>query len=172
MTGIAHQYALAVFSLAEEANRGKAFKKTLSEFVASLDEETYKFFNHPKVSRQDKTMILEKVIVNDTLLLNFLKVLVENQRFSLLEAILIAYQEILDSLDKIMKVKIISNKPLSNDNLKKIKDKLNKKYNRSIQIEEEIDSSIIGGFRIEFEGNIIDETINSQLEQLRTSLLE
>ncbi|XMB71832.1 ATP synthase F1 subunit delta [Mycoplasmatota bacterium WC30] len=171
MTGIARQYALAVFSLAKELDKELIFKDLLDKFSQDLDEETYKFFAHPKISRIEKKEMLEKV-VNDKLLLNFLKVLVDNDRFSIITALVIAYQEILDELNKVMKVKVFSKKPLTKSNLEKIEKKLKNTYNRNIEIDVEIDSTIIGGFRIEFEGNVIDETINKQLDDLKSSLSE
>ncbi len=171
MTGIANQYALAVFSLASKEKRGKDFLNILETFVKGIDEDTYKFFAHPKISGLDKKQTLEKV-VNDILLLNFLKVLVDNDRFSLIEAISLEYKDILNNLNQIMNVNVVSNKPLNKINLDKIKNKLKEKYNRKIQIEEIIDRNIIGGFRIEFEGNVIDETINKQLNDIKSSLTE
>jgi len=171
MTGIAYQYALAVFSLAEETGRSQEFFKNLKVFAESLDHETCIFFVHPKIEEKDKFAVLEKS-VEDTLLRNFLKVLVENDRFTYIDSIVMAYQDILDNLHKIMKVMIYSNKPLTETNIEKIKNKLSKTYGRTIEVEVTIDTLILGGFRIEFEGNVIDETINRQLDNIRSSLLE
>lgn len=171
MTGIAHQYALAVFSLADEAGRADTFLDDLTHFAEGLDEKTQSFFIHPKIARQDKQNVLDTA-VKDPLLANFLKVLVDNQRFSLINAILLAYREILDNRHKVMHVLIYSNQPLSEENLKKITNKLSKRYHRTVESEHFIDTSIIGGVRIEFEGNVIDETINRQLENIKSSLLE
>ena len=171
MTGIANQYALAVFSLAKEKNIETSVLELLEKFVKGIKPETYKFFAHPKISKSNKLDMLEKVIENK-FLLNFLKVLVDNDRFSIIEAISLAYKDILNELNKVMNVKVISKKHLSKTNLNKIKTKLKDKYFKNINIIEELDDSIIGGFRIEFEGNVIDETINKQLDSIKSSLSE
>jgi F-type H+-transporting ATPase subunit delta len=171
MTGIANQYALAVFSLAKEAGKEIEYDVLLNEFAKSITEETQKFFAHPKISKLEKKSMLEEV-VKDKLLLNFLKVLVDNQRFSLVEAVALAYKDILDDLNKVMNVTVISKKPLTEVNLERIKKKLKSTYQRRVDLEEVIDESIIGGFKIEFEGNVIDETINKQLTDLKSSLTE
>ena len=49
MTGIAKQYALAVFSLAKENKREIEFLMALENFASGIDEETQKFFAHPKI---------------------------------------------------------------------------------------------------------------------------
>ncbi len=171
MTGIAHQYALAVFSLAKDSKREFEFIDSLNAFVSGLSLDTYKFFAHPKISKTEKKDLLE-VVVKDKLLLNFIKVLVDNDRFSIIEAVSLSYQDILNDLNKIMKVMVVSNKKMTETNLNKIKNKLKKTYNRNIEIQTVLDSNILGGFRIEFEGNIIDETINKQLVDIKASLSE
>ncbi len=171
MTGIAYQYALAVFSLAEETSRHEEFKQVLASFAESADEDMYKFFAHPKIERSQKIALLNET-VSDTLLSNFLKVLVENDRFELLDAIVMAYQDILDNLHKVMQVTVFSKEKLSKENIAKIEAKLEKAYQRKVEFEFVIEDTIIGGIRIEFEGNVIDETINKQLDELKSSLLE
>ncbi|MCK5732449.1 MAG: ATP synthase F1 subunit delta [Tenericutes bacterium] len=171
MTGIANQYALAVFSLAKQEKREFEFLTILENFASEVDEETQKFFAHPKISKLNKKEMLEKVL-QDKLLLNFLKVLVDNDRIFLVQAVALEYKNILNELNKLMNVVVVSNNPLTKANLEKIRKKLKITYDRKIEIKEEIDKSIIGGFRIEFEGNIIDETINKQLEDIKSSLID
>jgi len=108
----------------------------------------------------------------DSLLIHFLKVLIENDRIPLIDAITMAYKDILDDIHKVMQVKVLSKTPLKKENINKIKEKLSKTYGRTVELETVIDPSIIGGFRLEFEGNIIDETINKQLDYMKSSLLE
>lgn len=171
MAGIAKQYALAVFSLAKEEKREEEFLSALKSFADQTDFETLKFFRHPKISKEIKKGTLDKV-VKDNLVKNLLKVLVDNDRFDLIEPCVEAYQEILDELNQVMKVKVYSNVALTKTNINKIKKKLNTDYQRKVEIEELIDESILGGFRLEFEGNVIDETINRKLEDLQSSLLD
>lgn len=171
MTGIAYQYALAVFSLAEETKRHEEFIDLLSTFAKQADEEMYKFFAHPKIERSKKIELLNQT-VTDSLLANFLKVLVENDRFEILDAIVMAYQDILDDLHKVMQATVYSKEKLSKQNIQKIKTKLEQAYQRKVEFTFIIDESILGGIRIEFEGNVIDETINKQLDELKSSLLE
>ncbi|MBI9009868.1 MAG: ATP synthase F1 subunit delta [Tenericutes bacterium] len=171
MTGIANQYALAVFSLAKEKDKELEYSQLLMDFSNSITEDTQKFFAHPKISILEKKTVLENV-VKDGLLLNFLKVLVDNDRFFLVEACALAYKDILDGMNKVMKVTVFSKKPLTKINLNKIEKKLKTTYQKRIELTEIIDETIIGGFRVEFEGNVIDETINKQLDDLKSSLTE
>ena len=171
MTGIARQYALAVFSLAKEQEKTDEFNIILNNFVKGIDDEASKFFSHPKISKKNKKAVLDEIVKNP-LLLHFTKVLVDNDRFLLIQAIALAYKDILDELHKVMNVTVHSKKKLTKSNLEKIAKKLEMTYKRKVNIKEEIDSSILGGFRIEFDGNVLDETINRQLDNFKSSLSE
>lgn len=171
MTGIANQYALAVFSLAKESKREEDFFLVIENFIKNVDDKTHKFFAHPKISKVDKKSMLTDIIKDD-LLLNFLKVLVDNDRFLLIESVVFAYKDILDEQNKVMQVKVYSKTPLTKINLDKIVKKLKSTYNRKVELEEQTDEQIIGGFRLEFEGNVLDETVNKRLDDIKASLSE
>lgn len=170
MTDVDKQYARAVFSLALERNEVVALYDDLLAFVNSLDEDTWKFFLHPKIEKSNKKQIITEVIKN-SLLVNFVKVLIDNDRFELLESISYAYLELLNEMNKVVEVKVFSNKALTKENITKIKKSLENKIMKKVKITEEIDNTIIGGIRIVYEGNIIDQTINSSLEAIKSSLL-
>ena len=122
MTDTAKQYALAVFSLASEKNKIKEFATDLKAFVDSQTDEINKFFRHPKISKLQKKETIDKTI-KDQLLSDFLKVLIDNNRFDLTESIYYAYKDLLNNMNKIMEVTVFSNKKLSKSNVEKIKNK-------------------------------------------------
>jgi F-type H+-transporting ATPase subunit delta len=70
-----------------------------------------------------------------------------------------------------VEVNIYSNVSLSTENLAKIKKNLETKLMKKIKIISHIDDSIIGGIRIEYQGNVIDQTINSSLQAMKETLL-
>jgi F-type H+-transporting ATPase subunit delta len=170
MTDVDKQYARAVFSLALERSEEVSLYDDMKDFVNSLDKETWKFFLHPKIDKVNKHAVIEKVVSN-LLLANFVKVLIDNNRFDLLENVIYAYLDLLNEMNKIVEVKILSNQPLTKDNLQRVIKSLEKRLMKKINMTEEIDEKIVGGIRIEYEGNIIDQTINSSLESIKASLL-
>ena len=70
-----------------------------------------------------------------------------------------------------MNVTVYSGKKLTDSDLSKLKSNLNKKHNRTIELENLIDESIIGGIRIEYEGMVLDDTINNYLQSLKSNLV-
>lgn len=68
------------------------------------------------------------------------------------------------------KAEIISAYKLSNDELNEIIKKF--KFLKDYQIENFIDSNIIGGFLIKYEGKILDFSLLSQLKNFKKILYE
>lgn len=169
MTDTAKQYALAVFSLALENKEVKKFADEFKTFVDGLDEEVKKFFGHPKITKDQKKELIDNII-KEKLLVDFLKVIVDNNRFELIESIYYSLMELVNDMNKVMEINVFTNKKLSKENLEKIKAKLGKSYQRGIKVNELIDEKIIGGIRIEYEDKVIDNTINRHLLDLKSSL--
>lgn len=61
--------------------------------------------------------------------------------------------------------------PLTQEQYQKLIAKLEDKYNKKIELKQEIDKSIIGGLYIEIENEFIDATINSQYKEMKDLML-
>jgi len=169
MNYIAFQYAEALFSLAKETSQ---IEKVVVEFKVikdSFDAEIYQFLVHPKIKKQDKKDIISNYISND-LLKRFIFVLIDNSRIELLNDVLVEFEKLIDNQNKTMKVQVYSHKSLSPGQVKQLVENLEKKHNRKIELENIVDKSIVGGLRIEFEGMILDDTINNYLNSLKANL--
>ena len=169
MNYVAFQYAEALFGL---ANESKDITKVHAEFMVlneAFDAEIYRFLNHPKIKKKDKKAIIDKIINND-LLRRFVFVLIDNSRIEFLDEILIEFEKIVDNQNKVMKVQVFSSKKLLPEQVKKLSVNLEKKHNRKIELDNIVDKSIVGGLRIEFEGMILDDTINNYLHNLKANL--
>ena len=169
MSYLAYQYAEALFGLSKEKSQ---IDEVLSEFKNinnSFDAEIYQFLLHPKVKKQDKKDIITK-IVNNRLLEKFIFVLIDNSRIEIFDDILIEFEKLINYQNKVMEVQVYSYKKLSIKQLEQLTINLHKKHNRKIKLENIVDRSIVGGLRIEFEGMILDDTINNYLNSLKANL--
>jgi F-type H+-transporting ATPase subunit delta len=169
MSYVAFQYAEALFSLAFEENRVEDIRSTFQQFIESQDEEISNFLNHPKVTTKAKKEIIGKVM-EDSLFVNFVNVLLDNNRIDFIEDIYNEFNTIVDNQNKVMNAFVYSNRPLTKTELMKLNDNLSKKHNRTVKLENIVEPNIIGGLRVEFEGNVLDETINNYLQSLKRNL--
>ncbi|QLY40258.1 ATP synthase F1 subunit delta [Hujiaoplasma nucleasis] len=170
MTNTSKQYALALFSLASEKKEIEIIYQELNQLIQGLDDDSFKFFLNPKIENKEKHQVIEKVL-NNQLLINFFKALIDNNRFNFVEEILKAYKELLNESQNIGELIVFSNKALSQENKDKLIQKFTKVLNKKIIINEVIQPSIIGGIRIEYQGSVIDQTVDASLEQIKSSLI-
>ncbi len=169
MSYVAFQYAEALFSLAKETSQ---IEDVLTEFKVikkAFDFEIYQFLVHPKIKKQDKKDLISK-FVNNSLLRRFIFVLIDNSRIEILDDVLDEFEKLIDNQNKTMKVQVYSHKLLSPGQKKQLADNLAKKHNRKIELENIVDKSIVGGLRLEFEGMVLDDTINNYLNSLKANL--
>jgi F-type H+-transporting ATPase subunit delta len=171
MSYVAFQYAEALFSLALEEKKVDQVLSNYSALIEAYDEEISKFLNHPKVSKNDKKDVVSKVIT-DSLLKNFVFVLIDNTRVEFLHDCFNEFKVIVDNQNKVMNVVVYSQKLLSEQELKELKNNLNKKHNRNIELTNVVDSKIIGGIRLEYEGMVLDDTINNYLSSMVSNLMK
>ncbi|MDY0023332.1 MAG: ATP synthase F1 subunit delta [Candidatus Izemoplasmatales bacterium] len=169
MTDAERQYARAVFSLALEKQEVMQVYDEMIQFRDSLSEDTWKFFLHPKIEISDKHNVIDKTIKN-SLLANFLKVILDNNRFPLFELITYAYHDLINEMNNVVEVKVLSNIKLNENNLEKLRINLEAKLLKKVKITQDIDKNIVGGIRIEYLGNVIDQTINASLKTIKDTL--
>ena len=166
---LAFQYSEALFSLAIDELQ---IDSLLNDFVAfndSLDDEIYKFLNHPKITKKDKKEVVGNAISN-SLLKNFIYVLIDNSRIDLLDDTLVEYKKLYDNQNKVLKVTVYSSKVLSDKQKQNLIDSLETKNSRKVELNNVVDTTIVGGLRIEYEGMILDDTINNYLHSLKSNL--
>lgn len=170
MTDVANQYAHAVFSLAFEANNQENVASELNSFFSGLDVNEWQFFLHPRITKEEKHQVIEKLSL-DNLTINFLKVIIDNERFDLLENIIVVYRKLLDESKDLVLVKVTSNIKLSESNLNKVQNTLKNRMKKNIKIEEIIDKNLSSGIKIEYDGEIIDLTVKRTIDEIKNQLL-
>lgn len=172
---IAQRYAQ---SLVEIVNDGKlSYEKISADFnlikstlAQSKDLDT--FLTNPLISNEDKKEILTEIFSKeiDSLMLNFLKVLVDKNRFQVFGEIVDSYNLTLDKINKVSRVKIVSAVQLSENLKDKLKEKLENKLQKTVTLDWEIDSEIIAGLVIKMGDNIVDTSLKHKLEDLSKSI--
>ncbi len=168
------EYALALFQHGDELNKLNIFEeqfKSLTEAIIS-NEEIIKIIAHPQVSVKEKKEILSNILKSfDKDMLHFCYVLIDNGRF---EVLLDVYDEFVVLIKKslnTMVVNVFSATTLSNDKVDELKNLLKKKYNKNIEIIATLDKKVLGGIRLEFEGKVIDSTLKTNLDDLKSNLM-
>ncbi len=170
-TLIAQRYAEALVEIAKD---GKLTFEKISTDLNLINEiltqstDLGTFLNNPITSIEDKKEIINKVFSQeiDPLIVNFLKVLVDKNRFNTFNDILDAYNESLDDINNISRIQVTSAVAMNEDAKNKLKTKLETKLKKNVILDLDINSNIIAGLVIKIGDNIIDMSLKNKLESL------
>lgn len=168
---IADRYAEALVKLAKD---GKLTFEKISEDlnlikdISSQSKDLYDVLINPLVSVEDKKEILDRVFSNeiDVLIVNFLKVLVDKNRFDAFGEVLNSYNKYLDDINKVSRVDVISAVKMSEEAKSKLKNKLEEKMRVNVVFNLQVNLDIIAGLVIKIGDNIIDMSLKHKLEDL------
>lgn len=170
---VAHEYAKALYELALSSKKEDLILNELKVFTDSLKEndEYVKLLTFPSVSDTQKKESLDIVLKDaNPLLLNFVKVLVDNKRVNIIFEIYEEYYTLYLKEKNIVNVKIISSEILSEDKLNHIKSQLSNHYKKDIVLENLIDESLIAGYKFIANGEEVDFSIVNKMSKLKESI--
>lgn len=171
MSVISDHYAVALFELAIEEDSIVKIQSALKDFKGFLDEETKAFFAHPTIHKEAKKALVEQLEL-ESLLKHFLAVLIDNQRMLVFDEIVKSYNKLVEAQADILRIKVFSKHPLKEEKKNILKQQYEKKYNRNVIIENILDETMVGGLRFEFDGLVVDDSVNYNLNQLKSRLMK
>lgn len=143
----------------------------LKEVVES-NRELKDFIEHPLISSEDKKDVLEKVFAENisNVSLNLLRVMADNNRLFLLPFIAGHYNKILCKIRNIDTAQVITAIPIDEATISRVKEKLEKLFNKQINIEPQVDEDIIAGMVVKIRDRVIDGSIRTKFESMKKQL--
>ena len=164
---IARPYAQAIY------DHSKGWEKDLGQLELALETpEVQKLIDSPKLAYKEKTEVFLSLFEGqiESKTNNFIKVLGESKRISLLPHISKEYRKLLSGTKGSSEVLITSAFDLTDEQLKKVTDSLKGRYGDSLTVEQVIDKSLIGGFSIKCGDEVTDYSVKGKLEKLRNQI--
>ena len=173
---IANRYAEALFQLSEEENITKEIYNELHDVVEVIknNKELDNVLKSPLVAKNEKTQLIEALFNNkiNNDLKNFLKILVEKGRISSLKSIELTFKELLNDKHNIIEGTVISAIALTEKQVKELEEKLSKKYNKNVTLENEVDQSILCGVLVRLGNTQIDGSVKTRLNNIKDQLTQ
>lgn len=171
---IANRYAEALFELSEEENITKEIYNELNNVLDILknNKDLDNVLKSPLVAKAEKVQLIETLFdtkINNNLK-NFLKILVEKGRISSLKSIKLTFKELLNDKHNIIEGTVISAIALTNEKVKELEEKLSKKYNKNVTLENKVDESILGGVLVRLGNTQIDGSVKTRLDNIKDQL--
>lgn len=125
---------------------------TVNEAINSSKDFELTMLN-PSISLQIKYEIIDEIFKKELneKVLNFIKILVEKDRFNEFEQIIQAYSNEQDELNNIKRVEVVSAVELSENQKQKTIEKLQTRLQKEVKVNWTLDTNIIGGLIIKID---------------------
>jgi len=170
------RYALALYEIAEKNNKVDEYLQDLREICNIFDEnkDFYEVIKHPTISTTKKKQLFNDLFKGkiDDDLLSFMIILIEKDRIAYLREKLNQMENI--DLEKKNTIRGIVKTvvPLLDEELEQLKVIFEKKYDKTILFDTQVDKSLLGGVYIKVGNDIIDGTIKLKIEEMKDLMLK
>lgn len=170
---LARPYAEAVFTLAKDRGELQQWSEALRLLAhVATDERIIELASDPRVSTERLAGLLLDIasgsLSEDGK--NFVRLLVENRRLTLMSAIAIQFERLRADAEGIIEVHASAAFELSEAQLKQITQAVKKKLGREVKLNASIDKSLIGGIVIRAGDLVIDGSVTGHLRDLAAQL--
>jgi ATP synthase F1 delta subunit len=170
MEEIAAVYARSLFEVAKEHDKLDLVREQLGAFADALNEtrELQTFFFSPYFSTAEKQDGLDRAVTDaDEIVVNFLKLLIENHRMPVIFRVRRGYDELWEEENKLLPVRITSAVELDKATVSQIGDRIAEQTGRKVDLQSDVDAEILGGIVVRGGNSVLDASIRNRLEKLR-----
>lgn len=172
---VASRYANALLELAIENNTVSDYQKQI-KFVYSVIKENPNLIDFLKcytVENLDKKKLIEKIFKSEVNkdVLHFMFLLIDKKRINYIDKICLEFNSVCNEHRGVLEGVIYTTEALSDEQIKKIEDKIAIKLNKKVELTNSINPSIIGGIKIVVNDTVFDNSVASRLNALKQELI-
>lgn len=165
-------YAKALFDLAKEKNQIASIKSDvlILRKICVENSDFKDLISNPTISNESLVGIVQKLfsnkLQNETL--QFLQLLIKKGRLNLLEAICETTIHFINQEENIIQVKLTTAAAISDSEKNAIATKF--LSNQKFEMENIVNPEIIGGFVLEYNNKILDNSVSHQINQFKNQI--
>ena len=170
---VARPYARAAFAQAQAAGRLGSWSGALDRAAVAVgDERVRALFGSPKITSQQLAGFVADIAGSelDQDGRNFLALLAENGRLQFLPEVAELFRQMKDDAERIVEVAITSAAPMAGEEQAKLVAALEKRFDRKVQLQADVDPSLIGGAVVRAGDLTIDGSLKAKLVRLAHEL--
>ncbi len=164
-------YAEALFAIAMEQNRVQEYAESLEALTEVMSEnpEYPMYLATPALPLSERISAIEEAFGKEMPenVVSFLKLLCENNHITELLEIIKEFFKLEMAVSNTITVTVTSKIPLTKDQKEKLISKLEAKYRKRICPIYETDESLLGGFKITAEDQLIDGSVQKRLQKMK-----
>ena len=174
-TKSAGRYAKALLELALDQNKIEVIESNMQQILTVAEEahDFQVFLNSPLIKVDKKIEVIKSIFGNfDALSISFLELVANNGRESYITEIAHSFLNQLKEHQGIVPVTIISAQKLDAKTKEQITSKISASIQGTLEITENVDESLIGGFIVRMGDHQIDASVSNQLNRLKQELVK
>ncbi|MDO4510510.1 MAG: ATP synthase F1 subunit delta [Bacteroidales bacterium] len=173
---IPNRYAKALFKVAVEKAEQDTLYAQMKQLVASFDSTPAlkAAVNNPfiAVDEKEKVLLTAAGAKKGSTLENFILLVIEKNRASFLRSMALAYLKLYREAFGIASVEIVTAIEMTDSEISGILDVVKRQLgDKKMEKTVTVDSSLIGGFTVNVDGQVLDASIKNELKKLRLKLL-
>ncbi len=174
---IATRYAKSLFELNEQNKLDNSVVWQNLEnikIILESSKELYEALVNPIISAGDKEAVINSIFEKDTdeTMRNFLKLLVRKNRFNLIFDVVKIYNSLLDKLNNISKVEVVSAIELNDECKNQIKEKLAQVLNKEIIVSYDVNNSILAGLIYKMGDDVFDTSLAGKIDRFKNAIIK
>ena len=174
MTEVGNVYGESLYELAKEENLTQEIGSQLKILQQSFCQEPdfVRLLASPNLTKAERCQILDDSFRGKVhpYLLNFLKILTEKNYVRYFRDCCDSYVDHYNQDNGILPVTAVTAVALTEVQTQKLAEKLNKITGKQIELHNRIDPSCLGGIRLDYDGQRLDDTVSHRLDAIRNVL--
>jgi F-type H+-transporting ATPase subunit delta len=178
LSGVAGRYASALYELASEKNATDEVAAALAAFQGLLDEsaDLRRLVKSPVFTAQEQVKALDAVLGKAEIAgvaANFIRLVASKRRLFVLPDMIAAYQSLHDKARGLVRADVTVAAPLKPDHESALRDALAAVTGgKSVSLDIKTDPSIIGGIVVKLGSRMVDASVRTKLNSIRTRMKE
>ncbi|MCX7546142.1 F0F1 ATP synthase subunit delta [Marinicella gelatinilytica] len=167
---LARPYAKAAYEFAKSVDKVADWQKQLAVAAGMAEHDVAAaIFSDPDVTDAQLVTLIAGDD-SDEHYQNFIKLMIENDRLSLLPDVAQLYQYYYEQDSGAQTVDVYAAAPLSDDQQQRLVEALSRRTGKDISLHIEVDETLLGGAKIYCGDLVIDGTLSGKIERLKTEL--
>jgi F-type H+-transporting ATPase subunit delta len=174
---IAKRYARAFYEIAAEESRLEKYYQELASFAAIINDnkDLKDFLANPVFDQNEKKSVVESILQKTDIsgiTANFLKLLADKQRIIILSDIVDCYRELMDEALKTVRASVKTAFPLPAELVQQLQEGLETQTRKKVDMTIIEEPSLLGGIVVRVGDTVYDNSIRTQLTNIRNLLGE
>jgi F-type H+-transporting ATPase subunit delta len=173
---VARRYARALFGIGVDAGKFEALGDELGELATlwNQSDELRQALENPVFRPSEKRAVLERIlpqVAPTPEVQRFVLLLLDRRRIVLLPAIARAYRDLTDAHVGRVRAEVTSSAELTPATLDRVRRSLEQRTGKKVIVTSKVDPDLIGGVVARVGDLVLDGSVRTQLEDLRSRLV-